>query len=41
MQTARAAASRLLSNVNVFTEINELLEEGGLNDAFVDNNCCF
>lgn len=35
-KTARAAASRLLSNVNIYTRINELLDGNGLNDIFVD-----
>lgn len=35
-KTACQSASRLLSNVKVYTRINELLESGGLNDAFVD-----
>lgn len=40
-QSACAAASRLLSNVKVLNRINELLEEGGLNDAFVDKQLKF
>lgn len=40
-KTACAAASRLLSNVKVLERINELLEEGGLNDAFVDKQLKF
>lgn len=40
-KTACAAASRLLSNVKVFTRINELLEKHGLNDAFVDKQLLF
>lgn len=35
-KTACASASRLLSNVKVYTRINELLEAGGLNDSNVD-----
>ena len=35
-KTCVAAASRLLTNVKILNRINELLEEGGLNDAFVD-----
>lgn len=35
-KTACQSASRLLGNVKVYTRINELLESGGLNDAFVD-----
>lgn len=30
------SASQLLSNIKVYTRINDLLEEGGLNDQFVD-----
>lgn len=40
-KVAQAAASRLLSNVKVCTRINELLEEGGLNDGFVDKQLVF
>jgi len=40
-KTACAAASRLLSNVKVFERINTLLEESGLNDAFVDKQLRF
>ncbi len=39
--TACAAASRLLSNVKVINRINELIEEGGLNDSFVDKQLKF
>lgn len=35
-KTACASASQLLSNINVCERINELLEDGGLNDTFVD-----
>ena len=35
-KTACQSASRLLSNVKVYTRINELLDGNGLNDAFVD-----
>lgn len=35
-KTACAAASRLLGDVKVCLRINELLEDGGLNDQFVD-----
>lgn len=40
-KTACSAASRLLSNVKVITRINEILEAGGLNDAFVDKQLQF
>lgn len=40
-EIAKSAASRLLTNVNVLAHINELLEEGGLNDAFVDKQLHF
>jgi hypothetical protein len=40
-KTACAAASRLLSNVKVIDRISELLEEGGLNDAFTDKQLKF
>lgn len=33
---ARSCASRLLTNVNVLKRINELLDNEGLNDQFVD-----
>ncbi|MEX0928675.1 MAG: terminase small subunit [Candidatus Babeliales bacterium] len=39
--TARANASRLLTNANVSQRINVLLEDGGLNDAFVDKQLLF
>jgi len=35
-KTACSSASRMLSNVKVYTRINELLETGGLNDTNVD-----
>jgi hypothetical protein len=38
---ARASASRLLSDVNIYTRINELLEDGGLNDVNVDKQLQF
>ncbi len=38
---AQASASRLLTNVIVLKRINELLEAGGLNDAFVDKQLEF
>lgn len=40
-KTACAAASRLLSNVKVYTRINELLDSNGLNDTFVDKQLLF
>jgi hypothetical protein len=40
-KSACAAASRLLSNVKVSKRINELLEEQGLNDSFVDKQLKF
>ena len=33
---ARASSSKLLTNTNILNRINDILEEGGLNDAFVD-----
>jgi hypothetical protein len=33
---ARVSASRLLTNTNILRRINELFEESGLNDQFVD-----
>ena len=38
---AMAAASRLLRDVKVIQRINELLEEGGLNDQNVDKQLLF
>ncbi len=40
-ETACQCASQLLSNPKVFNRINELLEEQGLNDAFVDKQLSF
>lgn len=40
-KTACVNASRLLGNAKVFNRINELLTEGGLNDAFVDKQLLF
>lgn len=40
-KTACAAASRLLSNVKVIARISELLEEEGLNNAFIDKQLKF
>lgn len=34
--SARASASQLLTNPNILKRINQIFEEGGLNDAFVD-----
>lgn len=39
--TACAAASRLLTNVKIYTRINNLLEEQGLNDQFVDKQLLY
>jgi hypothetical protein len=39
--TARTNASRLLTNANILTRINELLENDKLNDAFVDKQLAF
>jgi hypothetical protein len=40
-KTACQAASRLLSNVKVFTRIGELLEERGFNDVNIDKQLLF
>jgi hypothetical protein len=40
-KTSLAAASRLLANVKICERINQLLEEGGLNDQFVDKQLTF
>lgn len=40
-KAACASASRLLANVKVCERINQLLEEGGLNDQFVDKQLTF
>lgn len=40
-KTCLASASRLLTNVKVIDRINELLEEQGLNDSFVDKQLKF
>ncbi|WP_441001298.1 terminase small subunit [Fodinibius sp. SL11] len=40
-KSAQAAASRLLSNVIICDRINELLDEAGLNDNFVDKQMLF
>lgn len=38
---ARASASRLLTSANICDRINEILEEGGLSDTFVDKQLLF
>lgn len=40
-KVAMSAASRLLSNVKICEKINSLLEEGGLNDQFVDKQLVY
>lgn len=40
-KSACVSASQLLSNIKVITRINELLEEWGLNDEFVDKQLLF
>ena len=40
-KTACSSASQLLSNIKVCNRINELLEDGGLNDAHVDKQLLF
>ena len=40
-KTCLAVASRLLTNAKVIDRINALLEEGGLNDTFVDKQLVF
>jgi len=40
-RTALSNASRLLTNADILDRINELLEEGGLNDVFVDKQLRF
>ena len=40
-KTACSSASQILSNIKVCNRINELLEEGGLNDQFVDKQLKF
>lgn len=39
--TARSSASQLLTSINVLARIDELLEEGGFNDQFVDKQIKF
>lgn len=39
--TAKAAASRLLTNVNLIERIRVILEETGLNDSFIDKQLEF
>lgn len=41
LKSAESSASRLLRNVKVCERINELLEEQGLNDQFVDKQLVF
>lgn len=38
---ARASASRLLTNANILNRINELLDNQGLNNEFVDKQLLF
>lgn len=40
-KTACVQASKLLANAKVFNRINDLLEENGLNDGFVDKQLLF
>lgn len=40
-KTACSSASEILSNPKVYNRINELLEQSGLNDAFVDKQLLF
>lgn len=40
-KTAQGGASRLLSNAIILDRINELLDDRGLNDAFVDKQLLF
>lgn len=40
-KTACASASQLLSNIKVYTRINDLLESSGLNDQFADKQLLF
>lgn len=40
-KSACASASQILSNIKVINRISELLEEGGLNDAFIDKQLKF
>ena len=40
-KSAQVSASRLLLNVIILEEINKMLEEGGLNDSFVDKQLLF
>ena len=39
--SARSAASLLLTNIDICHRINELLDEAGLNDTFVDKQLLF
>jgi hypothetical protein len=40
-EAIRVAASKLLTNNNILTRINELLEDGGFNDEFIDKQLKF
>lgn len=40
-KTACASSSRILTNVKVIDRINEILEETGMNDAFIDKQLSF
>lgn len=40
-RAACSAASRLLSDVKICTRINELMEDGGLSDVYVDKQMLF
>lgn len=40
-KSACVSASKLLSNAKVYNRINELLDEAGLNDSFVDKQLLF
>lgn len=39
--SCKAAASKLLTTNNILTYINQLMEEGGLNDAHIDKQLLF
>jgi hypothetical protein len=41
IESIRVAASRLLTNDKILTRINELLEDGGFNDEFIDKQLKF
>lgn len=40
-KSACSSASRMLSNVKLVTRINEILEQTGLNDTFIDKQLSF